>query len=91
MFLEVNCGSLGREVGADLLLTANLLRTWANSTMGKNSMEIDSVTLRSVGRLAFTPSKCEWTSSMLEVKREMISPYFLEIRSTLRIFVFFYG
>ena len=81
MFLTVNCRSLeevggeGGGVGADLLLTASLLRTWANSVLGKNSLKTDSVALRSVAKLAFTPLKGGWTLSMLEAKHEMISSY----------------
>ena len=75
-FLRLTADGWRREVGAYFLLTASLLMTWANSTLGKNSMETDSVTLRSVVRLAFTPLKCGRTSSMVDVKHEMISPYF---------------
>ena len=86
-FLRLPVDNWGKKVLTDLLLTASFLRTWANSTLCKNTLETNSVTLRSIGRLVFTPLKCGWSSSTLEVKHKIISPYFLEIGSTLKSIV----
>ena len=94
MFLMVNCESLGgwwEKSWSRLATYYRFVKDLGKLNLGLELHENRFVGLRRVEQLTFTPLKCGLTSSMLEVKHKMISPYFLEIRSTLRVFVFFYS